>query len=121
MCVCRYVCAHQRRGSVLTAPVEVTLAASAPEIKSMPDPSVEVALGETLVLEVVARGVPAPSFQWTRDGSELHGEASPRRVILSVGPDHPDTVRVCAVVLLCCCAAVLFGRALLFVCAGAGV
>ena len=82
-CVVANIC-----GAVESDPAEFSLSSSAPEIQSGPDPEIEVMLGETVALEVIARGVPPPQYQWRLNGVELVGETQTRLVILEVGPQH---------------------------------
>lgn len=44
--------------------------------------------GDTVILNIVATGSPAPSYQWRRNGQNLPGESSPQLEVIIKGPEN---------------------------------
>ncbi len=65
---------YNSQGSVTSTAVRLTVTSSsvAPTITTQPTPQT-VSVGATATFSVVATGVPAPSYQWRRNGSDIPG------------------------------------------------
>jgi hypothetical protein len=44
----------------------------------------QVPLGETITLQIIASGIPIPTYQWMKNGTEMEGQTSARLVIPQV-------------------------------------
>lgn len=84
------------KGTVDSNSVSLTIAApAAPTITTQPS-SKTVTSGSTTTFTVVARGTPAPTYQWLKDGVEIPGETSSVLRVTSVSASDVGsyTVRV---------------------------
>ena len=71
------------RPSARSLSIHATPIAAAPTIVSQPASQTAFA-GTTVVINVVARGVPAPAYQWYKDGASIAGATGPALVLTDV-------------------------------------
>lgn len=74
-------------GSIVSSPAVLTVnpASFAPLIQSQPQ-SATVPSGGSVTFSVGATGLPAPSYQWSKDGTQIPGAASATLVLSNVTP-----------------------------------
>lgn len=75
-------------GSITSSPAQLTIAtaASAPVVTSRPA-SRTVLVGGSTTLRVGATGVPAPSYQWRKNGAAIAGATNASLTLTNVQPD----------------------------------
>ena len=66
----------------------------APTITTQPEPSVTVNVGETVILSVVASGTGPLTYQWTKGGEDISGQASAALIISNAQESDSGTFAV---------------------------